>query len=141
MTALATMSEQLLSSVETETADATSLATNELLKEQFRDEWQQAIDKCVAWGESPSKVDEDDLESPSREAASRAGTLLARLRDNGGAPPTWVVPTGEGGIMLELIRGNQSTSFEIESDGSAEYRLFGNSRLILREEVPCQEES
>ena len=105
-------------------------------KEQERiDQWEKVIDRSIEWGRSPSHIDEDEWESPSKEACANACKLATTLRDNCDLPPDRVVPTGDGGIVLEHKRDKDAFVYEVAADGMVEYFAFHDSRLISRCEI------
>jgi hypothetical protein len=99
------------------------------------DAWQTLMARCVDWGQNPSVVDEDELESPSAASSSAAQRLLAFLHDRGSPPPLRVVADGEGGIVLELRGGARIEEFRIATDGSIEQLVFSDCRLVARKAI------
>jgi hypothetical protein len=97
--------------------------------------WTTLIDRLDDWDRSPNAIDEDDWESPSIPAITTAFRLLRTLRDGQFAPPSRVVPNGEGGILFILDSTVQSETYEIDENGSLEYRLYIGDRLDKRETV------
>lgn len=77
--------------------------------------------------------DDDDLEWPGRDPLAVACRVAQDLRNAGVAPPTGVVPDGEGGLAFEWRNADLFSSLEVKKDGSVELRQFHGGRLLRRQ--------
>lgn len=130
-----TVTEDVKSVIHTRAADEAILAIRSGGEQERIDQWEKVIDLLIEWGRSPSHINEDELESPSKEACANACKLATTLRDNCDLPPERVVPTGDGGIVLERKRDRDAFVFEVAADGMIEYFAFHDSKLISRCEI------
>ena len=128
------ISSPIAGSVETRLDSESPTISNLRDKEQFRKDWQAAIDtKLIEWGRDPSQLDEEGATTPSVDTIQLAIQLASELSRQASRPPTRVVPDVHGGIVFELQVGNSFESVHVYPDRSIEYRLFVNHRLELRE--------
>lgn len=105
-----------------------------------------AEDRIRAWERNPAALAEEDLEPPSREAVSRAISVIDQLKTLvmdriQPASSTLLnlkgVSLGTGGeISLELGAGPFAITYRIEPDGSLTAMHFKNHRLDRHEQIP-----
>jgi len=132
----ATASSELTSPVSTAVTPDQALASTVEATTDWRRGWQAVLDsKLIEWGRNPSLLEDEDLVPPSAEALGAAGRLALTLRDAGMLPPTRVVPVGDGGIAFELRRGAHCETLAIDTNGSIEYIVYKNDRLMSRERL------
>jgi hypothetical protein len=93
--------------------------------------WQALIDdQLIEWGRDPSQLEDEDIQPPSKDTI-RLAISLARLLSRADCPaPTRVVADAHGGIVFERHERNVFESIRLSDDGSAEYCLFENARLV-----------
>lgn len=115
------------------------LAVTAKRREEHRRRWQEIIDKkLVEWGRDPEELADDDLVPPSHAAVDSAVQKAqvwrdARESDDDFVPsPQWVVPNGDGGIVFEWREESTAAVIEIFDDGSADYAIFEDNKLISR---------
>jgi hypothetical protein len=119
----------------TKTADERGFATRQPSRahdENGLGDWDTVFNKLAEWGKTPSKIDEDGLESPSFEAISRTIEIIGVCHGWNKPAPTAIVPDGEGGIALDWSNGEELESIRIEEDGVAECLNFSGTRLVGR---------
>ena len=102
--------------------------------EKDRQAWERLIDgRLVEWGRDASPLeDEEGFTPPGLEVVSLACHIAMLLRDEGLAPPTRVVPDGEGGISFERIEGRSSVSLNVYADLTVELLSFDDCHLCAR---------
>jgi len=129
-----TPSKRNCSTFGTTATDEPALTSSEQHERQVA--WDSLIDrKFIEWAEHPESLVDEGVEPPSRDIISQACQVSWRMRDQGAAPPTAVVPNGEGGIVFERAQGSVLEAIEVHAGGSIEYRLFDDCRLVHRETV------
>lgn len=102
--------------------------------DQNRTVWDQVIDRKLSdWASDPDQLADDGILPPSPQSIALASRIGRLMRDRDSAPPTSVVPNGEGGIVFERAHGRVFEAIEIEDDGTVEYRLFEDYRLVHRQ--------
>ena len=122
--------------VQTGAADDASLAVSAPGREANQEGWQRIIDAdLVEWGRDPSQLEDENITAPSRVIIARASALAIGLRDEGWPPPNRVVPSGDGGIVLERWSGSVFESIEVRDDGAIVVSLFEDSRLVATEQL------
>jgi hypothetical protein len=99
--------------------------------------WQRLIDeKLIEWGRHPEQFeDEDGYKAPSADNLVRATEFVLFCRDHDVAPARRVAPDGEGGLVFEWYDGTVKTYVEIHADGSKEYLMFDDCKLIGRSSI------
>ena len=97
--------------------------------------WQVLIDRLVEWGQTPSQVDEDGLQSPTSAAISKSFALIKALREKKAPIPHRLIQDGNGGIVLERQSGKITVRFEVSESGEVEFFSFEDCRLIERQPV------
>lgn len=101
--------------------------------DRTRKAWSKFIDgNLVEWGRNPSALEDEDFFPPGRDVIKLACEWALYFRDEGCAPPTMVVPDGEGGISFERVDGEASESLNIYADQTVELLVFNNCRLCGR---------
>lgn len=119
--------------VATDAAEEQSLAVTAQRQTEDRRLWQETIDnKLIEWGRNPGQLEDEDITPPSAEIVGLASRFSMKMRDLGFESPNRVVPNGEGGIVFERCHDTLSETIEIFEDGSFEYALFQDCRLIQR---------
>jgi len=102
-------------------------------REQRRAAWEQVIDrKLKDWALDPDQLADDGILPPSAESIAMASQLARLMCNRDSAPPTFVVPDGDGGISFERAHGRIFEKIEIEGS-SVEYLLFEDYRLVHRQ--------
>lgn len=95
--------------------------------------WDRFIDRnLVEWGRNPSALEDEDFVPPALDVINLACKLAMALRDEGLAPPTMVVPDGEGGISFERVEGELSEYLNIHANQTVELLTFDDCRLRAR---------
>jgi hypothetical protein len=95
--------------------------------------WHALIDyKLVDWAFEPGQFDEEGIEPPTRQVIVKAIELAKRLQDMGLAPPDFVVPDPNGGIVFERRENGVSEVFHVWEDGTVEYQRFQGAHLVER---------
>ena len=98
--------------------------------------WEEVIDKkFVEWGRNPSQLDDEDLIPPSHDVILLASDLAMWARDHELAHPDRVVPNGDGGIVFERWHDSVSETIEIYNDGTIEFAVYKDSRLLTRRHI------
>lgn len=121
---------------DTGAADDSSLAATASERDKNRRGWQRIIDeKLIEWGRDPKQLEDDDLIPPSRDVISLASRLAIALRDQDCPPPSSVVPNGDGGIVLERSQGPEAVTYEVYDDGTVEYTLYNDCRVVSCERI------
>ena len=101
--------------------------------EKNRRGWDGFIDRClVEWGRDPSALADEGLIPPSLKAINLACDIAMVFKDQGLAPPTRVVPDGEGGVSFERVDGNLFVSLNVYADQTVELLAFDDCRLCTR---------
>lgn len=95
--------------------------------------WNRFIDgTLVEWGRDVAVLKDEGFIPPSLDVVNLACQVAMSLRDAGCAPPTKIVPDGEGGISFERVVGRVSASLRIYADQTGEFLLFDDCRLTER---------
>ena len=94
--------------------------------------WQSLIDTLLEWDSTPSELDDEGVEPPTKETIRRAILLLQSLRDHGEAALDSVAPDPNGGIVLERRKNNVSEVFHVWDNATTEYCRFQGARLVER---------
>jgi hypothetical protein len=97
--------------------------------------WRGSIERLAAWSKDPHQLFEADLEAPATEVIQWTYELAQAIRDLGASPPLRVVPTGDGGIVLEFQRGTDFDTLEITPAGAIEIVRFNGNRVVRREQL------
>lgn len=101
--------------------------------EKNEEAWNELIDKTlVEWGRDASVLEDDGFMPPDLDVINFACQVAMACRDAGCPPPTRIVPDGEGGISLEHVEGELSTSLNIYADRTVELLSFVDCRLRHR---------
>jgi hypothetical protein len=101
-------------------------------RDQWRAAWERVIDqKLNDWASDPDQLADDGILPPSPQSIAMASQIARLMRARGFAPPTSVVPDGDGGISFERAHGRIFEKIEIEGS-SIEYLLFEDCRLCHR---------
>ncbi|MCG3129547.1 MAG: hypothetical protein FLDDKLPJ_00280 [Phycisphaerae bacterium] len=115
-----------------ETADAL-VSTEARQLSRHREAWRQEIDrKLIEWGRDPSQFEDVDLIPPTQEAIRVASRIALQMMDCGAAPPTAVVPDGDGGIVIERRTPTTVESIEVTREGAAEMVRLLDGRVADR---------
>lgn len=96
------------------------------------DGWGEALDKLGRWAADPSSLADDDVEEPAAATVRLALVLARQFRQRGMSPPTRVMPNGEAGILLEWVRGNSRTLWEVDDRHRWERSVFEGGRCTHR---------
>ena len=129
-----TISEFVGSAIETGAGGESVLSSAELNQNQMA--WDKVIDEqLIEWARDPGQLEDDGIEPPSRPIISLACELVRTMRDNGCPRPLRVVPNGDGGITFERKDGSLFQAIEIQEDGTIEFTVFENSRLVFRQPI------
>jgi hypothetical protein len=113
-------------------------APAELLhSDEARTAWQRLIDeKLIEWGRHPEQFeDEDGYKAPSADNLVRATEFITFCRDHGVGPALRMAPDGDGGVVFEWYEGAFCRYVEIHADGSMEYLVFEDARLLVRQSI------
>ena len=98
------------------------------------EEWQVLIDyQLIEWGRDPGQLENEEIQPPSKSTIQLAIRLAGMLSKPGLPAPTRIVPDAHGGIVFERQGRNVFESIRISADGTAEYCVFENSRLVERQ--------
>ena len=101
--------------------------------------WQALIDdQLLEWVRDPSRLDDDETRSPSREIISWAISLATSLSRQRYPAPTRIVADAHGGIVFELQDKRLLESIRLSADGSAEYCAFVDARFVDRKPLPLR---
>ncbi len=131
-----TLTGEVRSPVTTTAVSDAEIASSAIGRRAWKEAWQEVIDhRLIDWGRNPSQLDDDGIIPPSAAAIQGAIRFAEMMRDTGQPPPTRIVPSGEGGVVFELVRGSFFHAVEIRDDRSAEFGGFKNSRLIERRQL------
>jgi hypothetical protein len=105
--------------------------------DEARNAWQRLIDdKLIDWGRHPEQFeDEDGYKAPSADNLVRATEFITFCRDHGVAPALRMAPDGDGGVVFEWYEGPSCRYVEIHADGSMEYLVFEDARLLVRQSI------
>jgi hypothetical protein len=130
------MAETVASLDDASAPDAASVSALAAARAHSLDEkWDLLINRLIDWGGRQGEVDEDGWQMPTSPAIGVTCQLLTRLR-SAGVLPFRMVPSGEGGISVELIQVQFfAARLEVKSDGSAEYINFVNNKITVRQAV------
>lgn len=101
-------------------------------KTRHRDAWNNAIDTLIEWGRDPSSLEDDGIDAPTGRAVSRACQIAKDLQSLDFPAPTRVVPTGNGGVALQLERNDSLVSFEVDAEANVEFLAFEGCHLLIR---------
>ena len=102
-------------------------------KEEALQRWQALIDdQLLEWGRDPSQLEDDETQPPSRETIALAISWARSLSLQDYAAPTRIVADAHGGIVFELQDRKLFESIRLSADGSAEYCVFVDARLVDR---------
>ena len=131
-----TITGGVVSAVSTAAVDQQALGVVARERGPNRQGWQDVIDKkLVEWGRKPSQLDDEDVISPSRDVILLASDLAMWARDHELAHPDGVVPNGDGGIVFERWYDSISETIEIYNDGTIEFAVYKDSRLLTRRHI------
>jgi hypothetical protein len=132
----ATFTTKLRSIVQTGPTGQQALAGHVEVSQQRRIAWQRVIDyQLVEWGRNPDALADEGVEPPTLEAISAACEVAKALRDACSECPSRVVPNGNGGVVFELSRPDYFQTMEAKADGSVEFAVFNDCRLVSREKL------
>jgi hypothetical protein len=90
------------------------------------------FDQLSKWGLAPSKVDEDDLQSPSVESLTSATGFFGRMLEAQGPTPNRLVGDGEGGLVAKWFHGTAIVTVRFLETGGLESAVFDGPRLVSR---------
>lgn len=93
-----------------------------------QDEWDHALTTLTRWLEHPGVLDDDGMDTPSRETILLARVLATQARTQGVPPPTRVMPNGEAGIALEWTIGQLRNLWEVNDQQQVEMSRFEGTR-------------
>jgi hypothetical protein len=119
--------------VNTGAVDAKALATQVL--PGWEAQWREVFNQLSKWGTSPSKIDEDDLQSPSVESLTRATETLDQILAGQFPPPNRLVGDGEGGLVAKWFSGTVISTIRFSEMGEIERAVFDGPRLLWRRTV------
>lgn len=106
------------------------------------EQWQSLWDRLIDWNHSPSRIDEDELEFPSRHAIGTASSILPELKQLRSASTPILAPDGEGGISIEYRFSDGITELiEIDRSGAVEMLKLVNSKLVMRAKIAISTKS
>lgn len=94
--------------------------------------WRRTFDKLEAWFRDPSVTRDDDIEPPTREIIDLVAGVASHNQRCGAPAPTRMMPNGEGGIVLEWVKGDDVFTWEFESDGCLEVTHYSGGRRVSR---------
>lgn len=94
--------------------------------------WASTKQRIDDWAKDPSALRDSDLTPPSAIALERSMAIAEILREQGLAPPTRVVPDGDGGIAFERDIGETLVVIEVSAEGAVELLTFHSGKLINR---------
>ena len=101
--------------------------------ERNRQAWDKLVDtRLVEWGRDASSLEDEGFVPPALDVVNLACRIAMLLRDEGLAPPTRVVPDGEGGISFERVEGKLSVSLNVYANLTVELLSFDDCRLCIR---------
>lgn len=97
------------------------------------DVWFDFLRDVGRWLDDPSLCDDGESRPPTPVALKRAKQLGFRMYQRGCVPPTFMLPTGDGGVVFEKQSGNATEKVVFDSDGSAEYIGIRDGGIFLRQ--------
>ncbi len=101
--------------------------------------WQEQVNRLIEWGRRAEQVDEEGFQFPTLPAIRVAFELLRTLRDARKPLPVRIVPTGDGGVSIELVSGPMfAARFDIDEAGVAEFLAFKDCKLLTRHTIASQ---
>jgi len=104
--------------------------------ETNKSDWKPIIEEQLSeWLLDVSQFDDDGLEPPSPKSVHTAFDAACAFRDLGLPPPARVCPNGDGGISFERKVGTVLDTIGIDEDGTVEWYVFRNSRLVCRKNL------
>lgn len=128
------ISSPLLEAVSTNVATGEPITLGDAQKDKARERWQALIDyQLIEWGRDPSQLENEEIQPPSKSTIQLAIRLADMLSKPGFPAPTRIVPDAHGGIVFERQGRNVFESIRLSADGTAEYCVFENSRLVERQ--------
>lgn len=96
-------------------------------------EWNEKIqDTLIAWFNLPSLFDDDDFEPPNRKTILAAISLARLMKENDCLPPTRIVPSVDGGVILETAAAPFLVTIEILNCGRVENIVFEHGKVKRR---------
>jgi len=114
-------------------ADTGGAVTVEVDREgRFGQGWQRVIDELIDWASNPEQFADEGIDAPSRETLRLAGKLALELRDNGLPSPDRIVPDPNGGLVFEYDTAQGASEYHIWDDGSIDFCMFDDTRLVSR---------
>ena len=117
--------------VETTVADDHSLASSAEKRGADRRGWQKLIDsELVEWGRDPAQLDDEGVETPSRETIDRACRLAITLREAGWSAPQRIVASADGGIVFERWSQTGLSQIDVRDCGGVAFTVFQQGRMI-----------
>jgi len=108
------------------------LVTDIQQEEEYQRAWDAVEKTLIEWDCKPSLIDDDDegLVPPSPNVIQQAYQIIKRIQENPkNAPPTRVVPDGNGGLSISRMDGEYYQVLNFYDDGTVEHLEFQDSRL------------
>jgi len=99
------------------------------------DRRREIVDLLLAWRSDPNQLRADEMEPPSADLIDAALRILHGWRSVGPPPPDRVVPNAEGGLAFEWYPDPWFFDLELFADGSAEWSISKDVRLVARESM------
>jgi len=99
---------------------------------QQGEQWQQVLDQLIDWALQPELIADEGIDAPSRKTLRLAARLAIALRDAGRPTPDRIVPDPNGGLVFVYEVANGASEFHIWDDGSVDYCIFDDTRLVSR---------
>jgi hypothetical protein len=97
------------------------------------DLWSVLADRLIEWSAFAGHVDDDGIEWPGKGVLALAGRVAYAFRDKDMPAPSNIVPSGDGGVVIEWKIGAAYLKIEIGKDGSLEKLAFDHGKLVSRE--------
>ena len=118
-----------------ESVGTRAASDQELVSDRRRDAaagWSSVIDQLLDWFRNPQELADEDFLPPSRELIEKVCGVAVTFRDEQLPSPLRVVPDGDGGISLERRVGLRFETINFHDDGSTEWLLFEDCKLVRR---------
>ena len=97
-------------------------------------DWEKIVQETlVTWCNALSQFEDKDFEPPTRKTLCDAISLAKTLKERGWPPPTRIVPSVEGGVILERYAAPYLVTMELLNDGEIEYISFKDCKIMHRQ--------
>ena len=100
--------------------------------------WRRVCDTLLGWWENPERLDDDEIEPPTRQVLERAMTAVADLQAKNDLPPLRVGPSVDGGVAFEWEKGDHLSRVVLLNSGGVEIDHFRAGRLAHSMQVPAE---